>query len=322
MGPTIEKGAEYLSSLVDDRGVVSPPEELIYPVYTAADASKALAEGARTPKRARAMAAWLALLRRHQLVEPLGWDPADVDYGGWGYAQDPPRKKPPGAFRGPWDWSNLSATLYALDALHSAGLKSDDPVYGKALRFVTRCQNFTGGEAAPERAPPWADGGFFFGPSASIRNKAGAAIAPDGGEHFNSYGSMACDGLRALLICGLPAEHPRVVAARQWLERHYSVEHNPGRFVAGNEDLRDATFYYYACSLAQALEQLQQRHVPLAPARRQWASALADELMKRQRADGSWVNRFTDGKEDDPLVATPFAASALAICRRAMAKEF
>ena len=43
---------------------------------------------------------------------------------------------------------------------------------------------------------------------------------------------------------------------------------------------------------------------------------LAAELVRRQLPDGSWSNTFTDAREDDPLVATPWAAAALAICRR------
>ena len=46
-----------------------------------------------------------------------------------------------------------------------------------------------------------------------------------------------------------------------------------------------------------------------------WAEALSQELIRRQRGDGTWTNRFTASKEDDPLVATSFAAGALAICR-------
>ena len=46
-----------------------------------------------------------------------------------------------------------------------------------------------------------------------------------------------------------------------------------------------------------------------------WAEALAHELIRRQRDDGSWTNRFTASKEDDPLVATSFAVGALANCR-------
>ena len=46
-----------------------------------------------------------------------------------------------------------------------------------------------------------------------------------------------------------------------------------------------------------------------------WADALARELVRRQKPDGTWRNVYTDAKEDDPLVSTPWAASALAICR-------
>ncbi len=39
-------------------------------------------------------------------------------------------------------------------------------------------------------------------------------------------------------------------------------------------------------------------------------------MWSTQRADGAWANEVSDSREDDPLVATPFAASALLICRQ------
>ncbi len=45
---------------------------------------------------------------------------------------------------------------------------------------------------------------------------------------------------------------------------------------------------------------------------------LAEELLRRQRPDGSWSNHYTDAMEDDPLIATPFAAAALAIGSRVL----
>jgi hypothetical protein len=312
----IETGADYLARQVDEQGNVLSPMELIYPAYIAADASRVLTGPA--PARRKARAGWLGYLLRHQLAEPLGWGPADVDYGGWGYAREPPQKAQPGALRGPWDWSNLSATVYALDALRSAGVPASDPVCGRILTFVRRCQNFSEADGPPAMqdatTPPGADGGFFFGPSASIRNKAGASSGPDGRERFNSYGSTTCDGLRALLKCGLPHDHPRIVAARGWIERNFSVAHHPGDFVSSNEDLRDATYYYYVRSLSLTLPLMGRLHSP--PNGTERAGALAAELINRQRPDGSWANHFTDGKEDDRLVATPFAVLALANSRR------
>jgi hypothetical protein len=103
-----------------------------------------------------------------------------------------------------------------------------------------------------------------------------------------------------------------VTAARAWLESRFSPSSNPGRFEPDREVLRDATYYYYAWSAAHAFMALGGGS---GPARTAWAAALSSELVRRQRADGSWRNRWSDGKEDDPLVATPLAAAALVICR-------
>ena len=112
---------------------------------------------------------------------------------------------------------------------------------------------------------------------------------------------MTADGLRALLRCGLGADHPRVVAARKWLLRHFAAAHNPGDFPADRAVLRDATYYYWTWAashafLALGLARLETPAGPVA-----WPEQFAEELLARQCADGSWVNRFTDAKEDDPL---------------------
>ena len=40
----------------------------------------------------KARDAWLAYLRERELTEDLGWQPADKQYGGWGYSPRLPRK--------------------------------------------------------------------------------------------------------------------------------------------------------------------------------------------------------------------------------------
>jgi hypothetical protein len=40
-------------------------------------------------------------------------------------------------------------------------------------------------------------------------------------------------------------------------------------------------------------------------------SGVAEGLRRTQHADGSWVNAENLVKEDDPLIATPFAVRAL-----------
>jgi squalene-hopene/tetraprenyl-beta-curcumene cyclase len=199
-------------------------------------------------------------------------------------------------------------------AVRIAGEAAADPALRKALAFVERCQNV----AADDRAgdPRYDDGGFFFTTTDPVRNKAGVAGTDRHGRtRYHSYGSATADGLRALLRCGLARDHPRVVAAQKWLERHFSATSNPGTFELAREVDREATYFYYAWSVAHAFRALGIVEIETDGRRVAWAEALAGELIRRQRDDGTWSNRFTASKEDDPLVASPFAAGALAICR-------
>jgi hypothetical protein len=59
--------------------------------------------------------------------------------------------------------------------------------------------------------------------------------------------------------------------------------------------------FYYASSSMQAFRALQKDAGP----------AVGAGLLKTQRADGSWSNPENLVKEDDPLIATPFAIRAL-----------
>ncbi|HWU87058.1 MAG TPA: hypothetical protein VN253_07275, partial [Kofleriaceae bacterium] len=166
----------------------------------------------------------------------------------------------------------------------------------RGLQLVERCQN-TG-----------TDGGFFFSPALPDGNKAGAT--PDG--HYRSYGSMSADGLRALLRLGVPLADPRVAAAAAYFARHFDATRNPGDFPPVDEVRRDSSYYYWAWSAAHVT-----RHLSDVP----HATALAEELLRRQRADGSWKNPSSEMREDDPIVATSFAVAALALTRSVIAAE-
>ncbi len=311
----IRKGAGYLAGFAGEDGRLKVQDrELLFPVYTAASASRVLVLVGRSPRNVRAQQAWLAYLRGRQLNESLGWQPTDPEYGGWGYALDVPRKPAPGKPKELLHESNLAATVFALAALRSAKVPVGDAAYAQALGFVQRCQNFSDGPAAAD--PKFDDGGFYFIPGDAAQNKAGAAGTDRFGHaRFHSYGTMTADGLRALLRCGLAEDHPRVVAARNWLTQNFSAAHNPGAFAADRAVLQDATWYYWTWAAAHAflalhLERFHTRDGPVV-----WPKAFAHELLGRQHPDGSFVNRFTDAKEDDPLVATSWAAAALAIGR-------
>jgi hypothetical protein len=83
-----------------------------------------------------------------------------------------------------------------------------------------------------------------------------------------------------------------------------------GTWAAGRENAREGLRFYYAQAYAEVL-----RLAIAAPDFRAWAHqqqrALRSDLLAAQRADGSWVNAYDGSFEDDPLIATAFAARAL-----------
>jgi squalene-hopene/tetraprenyl-beta-curcumene cyclase len=308
------RGADYLVARVrTDASIDDGPIGMIYPVYTASAAVIALTHLDPPGSRA-ARDAWLHELRRRQLTEALRWQPDDPAFGGWGYSIEPPSKGNAVVAAPQQVDADLSSTLFAIGALRIAGMAADDPAIRKALIFIERCQNVAVSDQDGD--PRYDDGGFFFSRTDPVRNKAGLAGTDRHGRlRYHSYGSATADGLRALLRCGLSADHPRVAAARAWLEERFSAAFHPGSFESAREADRDATFFYYAWSVAHAFRSLGIKEIHSQGQRVAWADALSRELIRRQREGGTWINRFTASKEDDPLVATSFAAGALGICR-------
>lgn len=294
----VRKGSEFLAKLIAPDGTITVEGGLDYPVYTAALAVVALSHPDNKP-HAAARDRWLKYLLARQLTEPLGWKPEDKEFGGWGYCRAIPVKPEAGKFAPPLVESNLSATVFALEALRAAGV-ADAAVYEKVAAFVRRCQND--------------DGGFHFIYDDPVRNKAGAAEQPDGRPaRFHSYGSTTADGWRALVLCGVPADDESRVKARLWVWKNFRADSHPGVYVAAHERNRDAVYFYYAASTARALRRSDIKQVEGVD----WAAALSAELAKRQKDDGSWANPVELVRENDPIVATASAVIALANCKRA-----
>jgi squalene-hopene/tetraprenyl-beta-curcumene cyclase len=307
------RGVAYLAGMARPDGTIDEGRfGLSYPVYTAALSAFVLS---RQAGQEHARGAWLTYLRKLQLSGALGWLPEDEEYGGWGYAHGLPCKPAPGVPRDPLALPNLSATAFALEALRAAGLPASHPPCRRGLAFICRCQNHPADGERPE--PDFDDGGFFFLHGDPPRNKAGAVGTDAAGRpRYASYGSTTADGLRALLACGLPPEHERVRAARGWLERNFSAAAHAGRFPDELRAVQAAVYYYYCWSAAHALA-AGSEVIATAAGPVRWAEALAGELVRRQRPDGSWVNDAVEVREDDPIVATALTAGALAACRQA-----
>ena len=83
-------------------------------------------------------------------------------------------------------------------------------------------------------------------------------------------------------------------------------ESNPGMGQSG--------LYYYYHTFAKALDVLGVDEIEDAKGvKHDWRRELTEELARRQKPDGSWVNTDTQWMEGDPNLATAFALLALTL---------
>ena len=258
---------------------MSEPELPDYPNFATALSVSALCR-ARHDGWEKRIAPMVAYLRSQQFTQRNGWNQADPAFGAWGMG---------GEVRTPPDTGHvdLSMTRHVLEALRAAGVAAGDPALQAARIFVPRCQNL--------------DGGFFFSTTEFDTNKAGQA-----GEQYRSYGTTGADGVLSLIATGHAPDSLRVAAASRWLSKNHQGMSVPG-FVGPAYDRwpRGLAFYYAAACTAAF------RSVGVSP-----GLAIVQELERTQRADGSWANLENLVKEDDPLLATPFAVHALSMFSR------
>lgn len=242
-------------------------------------------------------------LRATQWDQSEGVAPEQDWFGGAGYGRG---RRP-----------DLSNTQMMLDALHDAGVSPDDPAVQKALAFVSRAQNLPATNAAAWAQSGSGDGGFVYSPAnggesfaseAAGEGRYGEKLPADRPRSLRSYGSMTYAGFKSLLYAGLSRDDPRVVAAYDWIRRHYTFDENPGLGREGH--------YYYLHAMARAMLASQQHHIePImgdgSTERRNWREDLIAALVKRQRPDGSWVNDAERWEEGQPDLVTIYAVLAL-----------
>ncbi|MBS0209904.1 MAG: terpene cyclase/mutase family protein [Planctomycetes bacterium] len=236
------------------------------------------------------------IAKAHKYIKSLQWDeseghdPNNPAYGGAGYGKS---KRP-----------DLSNTSFFLDALKAAGDGPDDPAIKKALVFVSRCQNLESEANTTEFAAKNPDGGFYYTPAGGGNSQAGKT--DEGG--LRSYASMTYAGLKSMIYAGLTPNDPRVKAALEWLGKHYTLESNPG--------MADAGLYYYYTTFAKALDAMgQESFTDNQGGAHRWRDELANELIRRQREDGSWANENARWMEGDPNLVTGYALLALSYCQ-------
>ncbi|MDQ3438888.1 MAG: hypothetical protein M3478_00900 [Planctomycetota bacterium] len=214
-------------------------------------------------------------------------------YGGWGYGR-----------RGRPDGSNMQL---ALDALHDAGLKTDDPSYKAALKFASRMQN-----QSETNDQSWTgdDGGFVYTPANNGESFAGETTTPEGRRGLRSYGSMTYAGLKSMIYAGLTKDDPRVKAAWDWITRNWTLEENPGMRLGDASSAQHGLYYYYH-TLARALNAYDQpTFADPAGNKHDWRVELIAKLSSLQQPDGSWVGDKR-WMEDNPVLVTAYAVLAL-----------
>ena len=228
-------------------------------------------------------------------LKKLQWDggeglkKGDTMFGGAGYGRS---QRP-----------DLSNTAFLLDALKAAGVKEDDEAMQNAVVFVSRCQNLESEHNATPFAAKVNDGGFYYTPAAGGSSQAG----PTDNGGLRSYGSMTYAGLKSMIYAGVSKDDPRVKAAFAFIQKHYSVEENPGM---GQQGL----FYYYQ-TFGKALDAMQIATIDDAAGNRHdWRKELGNHILGLQKENGSWVNPEKRWMEGDPHLATGYALLALVYC--------
>lgn len=228
-------------------------------------------------------------LRDLQWDQGEGIESSDPAWGGGGY----------GSHQRP----DLSNTQFLMEALKSAGVKEDDPAMQKILVFVSRTQNLETSANDTPFAGKINDGGFYYTPAAGGDSKAGTT--ENGG--LRSYASMTYAGLKSLIYAGLKKDDPRVVAAKEWIRKNYSLTENPG---VGQQGL-----FYYFHTFAKTMDVLGESNFTDAAGKtHDWKSELRGRLFELQNRNGSWVNPADRWYEGDPNLVTAYSLLALTHC--------
>jgi len=251
-GPFITRPVQYLLSNVKEDGSIT--ESINNRNYNTAVAITAL-KATGNPAYNKVIENGQKFLTGLQLDEDNGYQPDHKFYGGIGYGGD---ERP-----------DLSNQYLAIEALKATSLDPKDPVWAKALVFISRTQN-----NSETNDLDWAknDGGFAYMPGYSPH---GDAV---------SYGSMTHAGLISLLFAGVDRDDPRVKAAHKWITEHYTLDENPGaRNMQG--------LYYYYNAFAKSMAAYGEAEVTDSNGiKHNWRDDLARKLLSLQNQDGSWVN--------------------------------
>jgi squalene-hopene/tetraprenyl-beta-curcumene cyclase len=273
-GAFVTKPIEFLLAHVNDDGSISETNQNRN--YNTAVAMVAL-NATNNPAYDQVIKNAQSFLKGLQIDEPEGYGPDHKYYGGIGYGGD---ERP-----------DLSNMYMALEALRATDFDPEDPLWEKALVFVSRSQN---NSETNDQAFAADDGGFAYMPAYSPHGEA------------VSYGGMTSAGLLSLLFAGADKTDPRVQAAYEWIRANYTLDTNPG--AKDNQGL----FYYYNVFSKAMAAYGEPQVTDTAGTAHNWRNDLAAKLVSLQEGDGSWVNTHSKRWwEGDRNLVTAWSVIAL-----------
>jgi squalene-hopene/tetraprenyl-beta-curcumene cyclase len=226
-----------------------------------------------------------AFLTKLQYDDSEKHNQSDTWYGGAGYDG---KKRP-----------DLSNTQMMLEALHQSGLSKDDPVYQRALVFVSRSQmNEKTNDQTFARGAT--DGGFIYTPCDGGVSKANEGAFETVGPP-RSYGSMTYAGFKSMLYAGVTKDDPRIVACLEWIKQHYTLNENPN--LPGKRSHEGLYYYYHV--FARALFAWGEPVITDGGGKpHNWRMELCRKIISLQRPDGSWLNERDRWLEGDANYVT------------------
>jgi squalene-hopene/tetraprenyl-beta-curcumene cyclase len=284
--PMVEKALKYLATFVQEDGGIYyiKSDHRNYETSICLLALQAANADNRYDK---------LIANARDFLKKLQWDdsedvkPDDVRFGGAGYGKS---QRP-----------DLSNTAFLLDALKAAGVSQNDPAMQNAIIFVSRCQNLESEFNTTPFASKVNDGGFYYTPAGGGNSQAG----PTENGGLRSYASMTYAGLKSMIYAGVDAKDPRVQAAFKWVQKHYSLDENPGMGQSG-------LFYYYH-TFAKALDAMNVKIMEDSTGKKHdWRVELTNHLLSLQKDNGSWVYPEKRWMEGDPNMATAYTLLTLA----------
>lgn len=289
--PVVKRTLAYILRFTQSDGGIFVAGEGMRSYYTSV-ALMALA-ATKDPAHAKRIRDAQQYLKELQLDEGEGIETSSTWYGGQGYGG---RHKRP----------DLSNTQMMLEALHQSGLPPDDPVYLKAMIFISRSQMLGSTNDQPF-AEGSKDGGFVYTPVNGGESKAGTEMV-EGRPRLRSYGSMTYAGFKSMLYAKLDRNDTRVKHAVAWIQKHYTLDHNPN--MPGDQSKQGLYYYYHV--FGRAMHAWGEETIKDARGKtHRWRIELCEKLMSLQRRDGSWVNEEDRWYEGNPHLVTAYAVLAM-----------